>query len=61
MADVAPECAAELKENYADRVFFTPKKLGAQTEEANVNAGIAAINQIVDYFENGNERFRLNK
>ncbi|MBQ1731348.1 MAG: 3-phosphoglycerate dehydrogenase, partial [Bacteroidales bacterium] len=61
MADVAPECAAELKEKYADRVFFTPKKLGAQTEEANVNAGIAAINQIVDYFENGNERFRLNK
>ena len=61
VADVAPDCAAELKEKYADRVFFTPKKLGAQTEEANINAGLAAISQIVDYFENGNERFRLNK
>lgn len=61
MADVAPDCAAELKEKYADRVFFSPKKLGAQTEEANINAGIAAINQIVDFFENGNTRFQLNK
>ncbi len=61
VSDVAPECAAELNEKYADRVFFTPKKLGAQTEEANVNAGIAAINQIVDYFETGNTKFKVNK
>lgn len=61
VSDVAPECAAELKEQYADRVFFTPKKLGAQTEEANINAGLAAISQIIDYFETGNTRFKVNK
>ncbi len=41
-ADVAPERAAEIKECFGDRVFFTPKKMGAQTSEANINAGIAA-------------------
>ncbi len=65
VADVAPDCAAELKEKFADRVFFTPKKLGAQTEEANINAGVAAVNQIMDFLENGlhdgNKRFKVNK
>ena len=65
MADVAPDCAAELKEQYADRVFFSPKKLGAQTEEANINAGVAAVKQIMEFFEKGmyegNKRFQVNK
>lgn len=43
------------------RYFATPKKMGAQTSEANVNAGLAAANQINDFFATGNERFRVNK
>lgn len=61
VADVAPANAAELAEKFGTRFFATPKKMGAQTSEANVNAGLAAANQIVDYIKNGNERFRLNK
>lgn len=60
--DVEPdaETAAVIKEKYADRVYWTPKKMGAQTEEANVNAGIAAANQIVAYFEQGVKQFIVN-
>lgn len=61
ISDIAPDCAAELNEKYADRVYFTPKKMGAQTEEANINAGIAAVEQIIAYFENGDTRFQVNK
>ncbi len=59
-ADVKPGNAAELEEKFAERVFFTPKKSGAQTKEANLNAGVAAANQIVAYFANGTDRFRVN-
>lgn len=59
-ADVKPGNAAELAERFADRVFFTPKKSGAQTAEANLNAGIAAANQIVAFFRDGTDRFRVN-
>ena len=52
---------AELAEKFGGRYFSTPKKMGAQTAEANINAGIAAAKQIVDYLVNGNERFRVNK
>jgi len=61
VADVAPACAEEMKAKFGARFFATPKKMGAETGEANVNAGLAAANQIVDYIVNGNERFRLNK
>ena len=44
-----------------DHYFSTPKKMGAQTGEANNNAGIAAANQIVDFIANGVEKFRVNK
>ncbi len=44
-----------------DRYLFTPKKMGAQTKEANINAGLAAARQIVKYFENGDKRFQVNK
>jgi D-3-phosphoglycerate dehydrogenase len=35
--------------------------MGAQTEESNINAGVAAARQIVDYFKTGNQKYRLNK
>lgn len=61
LSDIAPACAAELEEKYADRVLFTPKKMGAQTAEANINAGVAGVEQIIAYFENGDTRFQVNK
>jgi D-3-phosphoglycerate dehydrogenase len=61
LADIAPACAAEIEEKYPGRYFFTPKKMGAQTKEANVNAGLAAANQIRDFFENGVTKFQVNK
>ncbi len=61
LADVEPDCKAVFEEKYKGRFFFTAKKMGAQTEEANINAGIAAARQIVDYFKTGNEKFRVNK
>ena len=51
----------EFAEKFAGRYFSTPKKMGAQTAEANINAGIAAANQIVGFLKDGNERFRVNK
>ena len=59
--DVAPDRYAEMKEKFGDRVFATPKKMGAETSEANINAGLAAAHQIVEYFELGNTRFQVNK
>ena len=60
VADVKPDNAAELEEKFPGRVFFTPKKMGAQTAEANINAGIAAARQIVAFFTEGCDRFRVN-
>lgn len=60
VADVKPDNAAELKELFADRVFFTPKKSGAQTAEANINAGLAAARQVVAFLKEGVDRFRVN-
>ncbi len=60
-ADIAPDCKDELVDGYGDRVFFTQKKMGAQTFEANVNAGLAAANQIVGFFSNGDTTFQVNK
>ena len=59
-ADVKPGNAAELTERFAGRVLLTPKKCGAQTREANLNAGLAAANQIVAFFADGTDRFRVN-
>lgn len=59
-ADVKPGNADRLTELFAGRVFFTPKKSGAQTAEANLNAGVAAARQIVEFFANGCTRFRVN-
>lgn len=61
VADVRPDNAEELLEKFPTQVFFTPKKMGAQTAEANINAGIAAARQIVSYFLDGDTRFQVNK
>ena len=61
VTDIMPGADAKLTELCSERYFATPKKMGAQTAEANINAGIAAANQIVDFFVNGNTRFQVNK
>ena len=61
VADVMPDNYAALQEKFGLRVFATPKKMGAQTAEANVNAGLAAARQIVDFFATGNRKFQVNK
>jgi D-3-phosphoglycerate dehydrogenase len=60
IADIMPDADAEFKK-FEGRYFATPKKMGAQTAEANINAGIAAANQINAYFKDGDEKFRVNK
>ncbi len=61
LSDLAPDCKDELLEKYAERVVFTAKKMGAQTSEANINAGLAAAKQIVNFFEKGDKTFQVNK
>jgi len=61
LTDVEPGNAAALVEKFAARYYTTPKKMGAQTNEANNNAGIAAANQIHDFFEKKDVRFQVNK
>ncbi|MCR4910737.1 MAG: 3-phosphoglycerate dehydrogenase [Bacteroidales bacterium] len=61
VTDVAPDNLETLKEKFGLRVFATPKKMGAQTAEANVNAGLAAARQIVDFALTGNTKFQVNK
>jgi D-3-phosphoglycerate dehydrogenase len=61
VTDIMPDDHAELVEKFTGRYFTTPKKMGAQTAEANINAGIAAANQIVGFFKDGCEKFRVNK
>lgn len=60
IADVAPDNAADFAP-FEARCYFTPKKMGAQTEEANVNAGLAAARQIVGFIERGDAKFKVNK
>ena len=60
IADVKPAAADEFVAKFGTRVFFTPKKSGAQTAEANSNAGIAAAKQSVGFLKEGIDRFRVN-
>lgn len=59
--DIQPAAHEAYVAELGERYFATPKKMGAQTSEANVNAGLAAARQIVGFIKEGNERFRLNK
>ena len=61
VTDIAAGNQAELDERFGKRVFATPKKMGAETAEANINAGLAAARQIVDFLKTGNLRFQVNK
>ncbi len=61
ITDIAPDAVEHLAEKFGKRFFATPKKMGAETAEANINAGLAAARQIVDYFVNGTTRFQVNK
>ena len=61
VTDVMPDNYATLQEKFGLRVFATPKKMGAQTAEANVNAGLAAARQIVAFFATGERKFQVNR
>ena len=61
VTDVMPDNYDQLTKKFGYRVFATPKKMGAQTSEANVNAGLAAARQIADFFATGCTRFQVNK
>ena len=61
LTDLMPDNHEEFLNKFKGRYFSTPKKMGAQTEEANINAGKAAANQIIDFFKTGNTRFQVNK
>ncbi len=61
ITDIAPDAVEHLSEKFGKRFFATPKKMGAETAEANINAGLAAARQIVDFFVNGITRFQVNK
>lgn len=61
LTDIMPATNAEFAGKFAGRYFSTPKKMGAQTAEANINAGIAAAQQIVGFLKDGCEKFRVNK
>ncbi|MFH0864551.1 MAG: NAD(P)-dependent oxidoreductase [Bacteroidota bacterium] len=60
ISDIAPDCHADLQK-YEVRYYSTPKKQGAETSEANVNAGLAAANQIVNFLKNGDRTCQVNK
>lgn len=61
LSDIEPDCKADIEEKYKGRYIFTAKKMGAQTEESNINAGVAAARQIVEYFTTGKEKYKVNK
>ncbi len=61
ITDIAADIQGQLNEKFGKRVFATAKKMGAETAEANINAGLAAANQTVDFLKNGNRRFQVNK
>ncbi len=60
VSDIAPDNRETIEKEFGDRCFFTPKKMGAQTAEANINAGIAAARQIIAFFENSDTTFKVN-
>ncbi|MBN2728546.1 MAG: 3-phosphoglycerate dehydrogenase [Bacteroidales bacterium] len=61
VSDIAPDNKEEIAAKFGGRYFFTPKKMGAQTSEANINAGIAGANQIVAFINEGDRTFQVNK
>ena len=60
ITDIMPDADADFR-RFEGRYFSTPKKMGAQTSEANTNAGIAAARQINAFFKDGDTKFQVNK
>ncbi|MDR3133765.1 MAG: 3-phosphoglycerate dehydrogenase [Prevotellaceae bacterium] len=60
VSDIAPDNHAVLQEKFGVRYFSTPKKMGAETAEANINAGLAAARQVVNFFKHGDKTFQVN-
>lgn len=60
LSDLTPDCKEVIESNFENQFFFTPKKMGAQTAEANINAGVAAAHQIVGFIKDGNTRCKVN-
>lgn len=61
VSDIKPDKAEEFEKKFASRVFFTPKKMGAQTAEANFNAGVAAAQQSIAYLKDGFNKYQVNR
>lgn len=61
ISDIKPDTAEEFEQKFGARVFFTPKKMGAQTAEANYNAGVAAAEQVIAYLKDGWNKYQVNK
>ena len=61
LSDIEPDVKDIFEEHYKGRFIFTSKKMGSQTEESNINAGVAAARQIVSYFKTGNEKYKVNR
>ncbi len=59
--DIMADSNVALAEKFSTRYFSTPKKMGAETAEANINAGLAAANQIVKFLKTGDKTFQVNK
>lgn len=60
LTDITPKALDTFNEKLGTRFFATPKKMGAQTAEANINAGLAAARQIVKFFTDGDITFKVN-
>ncbi len=61
VTDIAPDDVATMTAMFGKRFFATPKKMGAETAEANINAGLAAARQVVGYLRDGITKFQVNK
>ncbi len=61
LSDIAPDMAQQIAQKFEGQYYFTPKKMGAQTAEANINAGLAAAEQIVKFLKNNDRTFQVNK
>ena len=61
VTDIAPDDVATMTAMFGNRFFATPKKMGAETAEANINAGLAAARQVVGYLRDGITKFQVNK
>ena len=60
VSDIKPDCVDEINSKYGKRTLFTTNKMGAQTAEANINAGVASVTQIIRFFKDDDRTFQVN-